>query len=108
MPLVKAASLADLPPGALLAVRIGGKPVALCNSGGQIHALDGECPHNGGPHGHGALHGTMVVCPWHAWEFDCRTGELDYNPEVRVARYPVTVVGGDVFVEIGEDGARTA
>ena len=33
-----------------------------------------NCPHRGAPLAHGALHHHTIVCPWHAWEFDCRTG----------------------------------
>ena len=54
---------------------VGDGTYAVCNAGGEIHALDGICPHAGGPLGQGALHGTTLVCPWHAWEFDCRNRE---------------------------------
>jgi nitrite reductase/ring-hydroxylating ferredoxin subunit len=43
----------------------------------------------------------MVVCPWHAWEFDCRSGEFDYNPEVKVRKLPVVLRGEEVFVDAG-------
>jgi nitrite reductase/ring-hydroxylating ferredoxin subunit len=42
----------------------------------------------------------MVVCPWHAWEFDCTTGACDFNPEIVVRRYPVKVEGDDVLVDV--------
>jgi nitrite reductase/ring-hydroxylating ferredoxin subunit len=41
-----------------------------------------------------------VVCPWHAWEWDCQTGANDYDPAQRVATYPVTLDGDDVLVEL--------
>jgi nitrite reductase/ring-hydroxylating ferredoxin subunit len=108
MPLVRVASLSQLPPGTLIEVVADGQAIALCNAGGEIHALDGVCPHNGGPLGQGALHETAVVCPWHAWEFDCRTGELDYNPEVRVRKYAVTIDGDDVLIDVEAGGARAS
>ncbi len=74
--------------------------MVICNVGGQLHAMDGRCPHRDGPLGQGALHGTMVVCPWHAWEFDCVTGQNDYQPDLKQAKYDVRVEGDDVLVEI--------
>jgi len=96
----KVASLASLPPGSLRQIDAGQETLALCNAGGAIHALDGICPHAGGPIGHGALHGTTLVCPWHAWEYDCVTGENDRNPNIRLAKFPVRVEGDDILVDV--------
>ena len=74
--------------------------LVLCRVENQVYAVDGLCPHSGGPLGQGALHGRMLVCPWHAWEFDCTTGEHDRNPACRLKTYPVTIRDGDVLVEL--------
>lgn len=102
MPYVKAALLSRLPPGSTMQVTVEDQEYAICNAAGELHAVQGNCPHAGGPLGYGALHGHMLVCPWHAWEFDCRTGEHDYNPRVRLATYPVKVEGDDVLIEVGD------
>jgi nitrite reductase/ring-hydroxylating ferredoxin subunit len=101
MAFVKAASLAALGPNQLLEALIDGTPYALCNVGGQIHALEGTCPHRGGPLGQGAVHEGRVVCPWHAWEFDCATGANDYDPAIRLRKYPVKIQNGDIFIDAG-------
>jgi nitrite reductase/ring-hydroxylating ferredoxin subunit len=100
MPFQKAGDLRELPPGSLTEVEVGGKIVALCHADGAVHAIDGICPHRQGPLGQGALHGTMVVCPWHAWEFDCTTGVHDYNPAIKLDTYPVKVDGDDILIDI--------
>ncbi|MDX1982816.1 MAG: Rieske (2Fe-2S) protein [Bryobacteraceae bacterium] len=100
MPFEKAGNLSELPPGSLTEVEVGGKPVALCNVEGTIHAIDGICPHRQGPLGQGALHGNMVVCPWHAWEFDCTTGVNDYNPAIRLDTYRTKVDGDEILIDI--------
>ena len=74
--------------------------LVLCRVENHVYAVDGLCPHSGGPLGQGALHGRMLVCPWHAWEFDCITGEHDRNPACRLKTYPVTIRNGDVLVEL--------
>lgn len=79
--------------------RVEEQDLVLCRVGDEVYALDGICPHVGGPLGQGALHGYMLVCPWHTWEFDCRTGEHDRLRGCRLATYPVEVRGGEVFVD---------
>jgi nitrite reductase (NADH) small subunit len=100
MSFVRIGSLAALPPGSLIEARVGEDTYAVCNTGGEVHALEGVCPHAGGPLGQGALHGNTLVCPWHAWEYDCLTGESDVDETVRLAKFPVKVEGGDIFIDV--------
>jgi len=79
---------------------VGENSYAVCNVDGELHALDGICPHAGGPLGEGALHGDILVCPWHAWEFNCRTGANDFDPDVVVPTFPVKVEGGDILLDV--------
>jgi nitrite reductase/ring-hydroxylating ferredoxin subunit len=100
MAFVRVASVSEVQPGWVKEVRVDGKTYAICNSGGEIHALDGSCPCTGGPLGQGALREDLLVCPWHGWRFDCRTGASAYDPNITVARFPVRILGDDIFVEI--------
>ncbi|HUS06156.1 MAG TPA: Rieske 2Fe-2S domain-containing protein [Bryobacteraceae bacterium] len=104
MPLIRIASLADIPAGEMMEATVAGVPYAVCNVDGELHALLGICPHQGGPLAQGALHENMVVCPWHAWEFDCRTGRNDFDLEVSVATAPVVMQGDDVFLDVSDAG----
>ena len=101
MAFVQLALLDDVPPGSAIHIHVGEGAVAICNVRGVLHAMDGTCPHAGGPLGHGALHGNTLVCPWHAWEFDCRTGLSDVDDEIKQATYPVKVEAGAIFVDLG-------
>lgn len=100
MPFVKIGSLAELPPGTVSQVDVGGAALAVCNADGDIHALDGTCPHAGAPLGHGALHGTTLVCPWHAWEYNCVTGVCDLDEDLKLTKYAVKVENGQIFVDV--------
>jgi nitrite reductase (NADH) small subunit len=100
MPLVPVGKVSALPPGEVLEVRIGHQPYAICNLDGAIHAIDGICLHRGGPLGQGQLHDGRVVCPYHMWEFDCRTGEYDYDPTKRVATFGVQIEGDDILLQV--------
>ncbi len=43
-----------------------------------------------------------MVCPWHAFEFDIRTGVHPGNAEVRLRKIEVAVTGGDVVISVPE------
>jgi nitrite reductase (NADH) small subunit len=100
MALVKVGLVSTLAPGSVLEATLGEDYYAICNVDGRIYALAGNCPHSGGPLGQGALNGSTLSCPWHAWEFDCRTGAHDRNPLALVATFPVQVVGDEILIEI--------
>jgi 3-phenylpropionate/trans-cinnamate dioxygenase ferredoxin component len=97
---VFATQAADVPAGEGCVVDAEGKALALFNVEGTFYALDNACAHRGGPLGEGELDGTVVVCPWHAWRWDVKTGANVNNPTVRMTCFPVAVDGGRVFVEL--------
>jgi nitrite reductase (NADH) small subunit len=100
MPLVKVASLSQLPAGSVMEVAVGNNTYVVCNAGGRITALSGVCQHRGGPLGQGVIHGNRVVCPWHAWEWDCQTGANDYDPTKRVPCFEVQIQGEDILIQV--------
>ena len=98
--LVRVASISEIPPGKGKELVAGGRVVAVYNVDGQFHALDGVCPHAGGPLGKGALVGSTVTCPWHGWQFDVTTGQHCFSAALKQPRFSVVVQGDDVFVEL--------
>jgi NAD(P)H-dependent nitrite reductase small subunit len=81
-----------------LSVNAGGRELALFNIDGQFYALDGTCPHRGGPLGEGITEDGRVYCPLHGWEFDVKTGACINNPEKPVACFPARVLDGKVEI----------
>ncbi len=94
------AAIADCPPGACLEAVAADRIVALYNVDGQFHALDGVCPHQGGPLGKGQLAGCIVTCPWHGWQFDVRTGQHQLSATIRQERFETRVDGEEVFADL--------
>ena len=78
----------------------GDKTICVANVNGTISAMDNVCLHRGGPLGQGMIEGGKVVCPWHGWQWDPKTGVSAQNPNAKVAVYPVKIENGDVLVEI--------
>jgi nitrite reductase (NADH) small subunit len=101
MAFVRAAKAADVGPGTIREIQVGGKAVALANVGGTFHAISGTCLHRGGPLGDGPLEGSVVTCPWHGWQYDVITGKVGQNSSVGVEVYRVEVRGDEVFVDVG-------
>jgi nitrite reductase (NADH) small subunit len=99
MPLLKVGPLEALPPGSVAEVETGGATYAICNFEGELHCLQGSCPHAGGPLGQGTLNGTLLTCPWHGWEFDCRSGVNDFDEDVQLETFPVVVQDRNIFIE---------
>lgn len=100
MPWHTIANLDDCPPGEARELVVAGRIVALFNVAGEFFALDGICPHQGGPLGKGHLQGCVVTCPWHGFQFDVRTGEHQTTPNLRQPAFPVKVAGETVSIEL--------
>ena len=97
---VKLASLEGLPPGSAAEVEFEGRVYALYNIDGVISAINGVCPHQGGPLAEGTIEGTTVTCPWHGWQIDVRSGKTPMGPKVTQEVYEVKIEGGDVLVGV--------
>ncbi|MEX0715672.1 MAG: Rieske 2Fe-2S domain-containing protein [Planctomycetaceae bacterium] len=96
----RVATLAELPPGECREVVAAGRVIALFRVDDDVHAMDGVCPHAGGPLGQGTLEGCVVTCPWHGWQFDVTTGTHRLNDRITHPVFPVRIDGDDVFVEL--------
>lgn len=96
--------LRELPAGEARQLDVGGREYLLCRDEEGVYALDNECPHAGGPLAMGNFSPPLIACPWHAWEFDCRTGKCIHSAEARVACYPVEVRGGEIWVDLPDAG----
>lgn len=86
----------------MLAVQAGERWYALINVDGSLHAVDNNCPHNGGPLAKGALDGQTVTCPWHAWRWDVTSGRnIAPGVDWRLPRVPVRVLdNGDIQLPV--------
>lgn len=97
---VRVARVEDCLPGSGRELVVDDRIVALYNVGGEFFALDGVCPHQGGPLGKGCLAGAIVTCPWHGWQFDVGTGQHQLSKTIVQPRLDVRVEAGDVLIRI--------
>ena len=94
------ASFDDFPDGAGREFTITDRIVAVFRQGDELWAIDGICPHAGGPLAEGALNGCIVTCPWHGWQFDVLTGRHCLSSRIQQQTFPVQVVDGEIQVEL--------
>lgn len=94
------AAASEVAPNTVIEVFVAQQPFAVCNVAGEYHALGGICPHRGAPLGQGTVNGRFLTCPWHMWDFDCFTGENDFDPRQKVEHYSVKMENGKLFLEL--------
>jgi nitrite reductase (NADH) small subunit len=98
---VKLTTQAELPPeGEAREFSLGDKVVCVANVNGTITAIDNVCLHRGGPLGQGVIEGDKLVCPWHGWQWDPKSGEAAHNAELKVEVYALKLENGDVMIQV--------
>lgn len=99
---VKLCALADIAPGQAKAIAVPGLavPVLVMHVDGALFAVSSLCPHEDVSLLGGKRKGLRVICPGHGYQFDVRTGACSHDPKLRLPCYPVTVVGGDIYVDL--------
>lgn len=101
MALTRIAAKSDLPAeGEAKEFIAGEKVICVANVAGEYSAMDNVCIHRGGALGQGVIENGKVICPWHGWEYDPKTGQVGHNPNAKVAVYPFKIEGEDVLVEL--------
>lgn len=94
-------SVSEAPePGKVMEAIAGQVEICLANRNGELSALHNICPHRQGPLGQGWIEGEAVICPWHSWAFNLKTGVSEYPEHERVAVYPVKLEGENVLVDV--------
>ena len=103
----RACHVDEIPPDRGHEVVVAGRVVGLfrqpSDDGSEtIAALDGLCPHAGGPLATGYCRDGVVMCPWHGWSFRLTDGTHATAPQITVERYAVEVENGEVFLSFDD------
>ena len=96
--------------------------VGVYRVNGKLYAYENLCAHQGGPACEGLLMPKVeevlgenktyqsrrfnydewhIVCPWHAWEYELKTGEFVVNRKMRLKKYEVIEKSGNIYVVAG-------
>jgi nitrite reductase/ring-hydroxylating ferredoxin subunit len=110
----------DVLEGGRVVVDVGGVEVGIFRIGGRLYAWENRCVHAGGPVCQGKLMNRVVerldpgkrslgddfsdelhiVCPWHGYEYDVRTGEHPADSRLRLRRVDVEERDGEILVRL--------
>ena len=106
----------EFPEGARRIVRRGQLEVGVFNIRGCYYAVPNVCAHQFGPLCEGRITGTLIannetswrpawvqegeilVCPWHALEYNITTGRCVAYPKVKLRQFAVRIEGEHVVV----------
>lgn len=100
MAFVKVAEEAQVAAGSGKVITVDGREYALFNVEGTYYCVDNECPHAGGPLAQGSVDGTAVMCPWHCWCFDLKTGDGMYGLGIGIGTYPTKLDEGSIYINV--------
>jgi nitrite reductase (NADH) small subunit len=105
-----------------IVVKVEDVEVGIFRLGDEFFAYENRCPHLDGPVCQGkilplALEAVAedrtstgrvfsktnfnIICPWHGFEFDIRTGVHPTSKSVRLKRIPLRVVDGAIYLSLG-------
>jgi nitrite reductase (NADH) small subunit len=88
------------PPGNVREFTANGRTLCVANLDGSISVLNGVCPHEEAPLGEGTIEGGCVVCPWHGYAFDLRTGETADDPSLKAEVFEARIEDGELRVKL--------
>jgi nitrite reductase (NADH) small subunit len=102
-------------------LKCGDAEIGIFMVDGELYAWHNECAHRGGPVCQGVImkrvlepvasDGTVraleyhatdthVVCPWHGYEYNIRTGEHPGHGALKLRKADVAVRNGEVYVSL--------
>lgn len=117
---IVAAMTEDVLEGGRVVVEMGGLEIGIFRLDGQLFAWENRCVHAGGPVCQGTLMNRVterldserrslgddfadelhIVCPWHGYEYDIRTGEHPADSRLRLRRIEVEEREGEILVRL--------
>jgi nitrite reductase/ring-hydroxylating ferredoxin subunit len=121
MPEINVGKFADFEDPGRKVVDCNGTEVGVFRLGSDVFAYHNICPHLDGPACQGKIlplatedvapdqtsagrvyskSQVNVICPWHGFEFDIRTGRHPTDPEVRLRPVPVRIEGGNIVITL--------
>ena len=86
-----------------------GTHLAVFKYEGVFNAVDNRCPHMGYPMSEGSVRDGVLICHWHHWEFDLKTGGCFLSGGDDLKSFPVEVRDdGHLYVGLTGDEREEA
>ena len=79
---------------------VNGTHLAVFKFDDKFYAVDNRCPHMGYPMSKGSIRDGVLICHWHHWEFDLKSGGCFLASGDDLKAFPVRV-GDDGYLYVG-------
>ena len=117
-------SRGELTTAGRLFVSVGDREIGVLEHSGELFAYENRCRHQGGPVCEGVVLGKVetvldedkhvqgerfsdetvhLICPWHGWEYDLRSGVCATDATVALRKYEVEDRDGVIFLLSPDD-----
>lgn len=100
MEFVDAASFSEIKNKGRKLINVKGQSIVLFFSKDKVYALNAVCPHRGGPLDEGDINDEEIVCPWHGFAFNLKTGGCLNSPGYSTKTYEVKIEGDKIKVKM--------
>ena len=99
---VRVCRLSDVVVGEVRAFVVTGVtwPVIVTYAESTLVACAGVCPHEDVALAGGHLEAATLICPGHGYGFDLTTGLCTHDATLELRRYPITVIGDEIWVDL--------
>jgi nitrite reductase (NADH) small subunit len=95
---IRMGTLEELAGGKTLEKRILAQRIAVFAAAGELFGIEADCKHMKATLARGEVRDGVLTCAWHGWQYDLRTGNCLTRPGMRLKRYEVEVVDGEVYL----------
>jgi len=82
----------------LLKIKVNGKNICLIGYAGEVYAVGATCPHAGADLSGGWCKDGKLICPFHRYSYDIKTGKGDPGQNDYIDTYPVQVRDDGIYV----------
>jgi len=82
----------------LLKVKVNGKDICLVGYEGSIYAVGASCPHAGADLSDGWCREGKLICPFHRYSYNIKTGKGSPGQNDYIDSYPVKVRDDGIYV----------
>lgn len=77
------------------------KRICLVRQGNELAAVSNSCTHNGESLSKGKVNfANEIVCPWHGYQFDLRTGREYQQRSADLETFPIKIEADGVYIAL--------
>ena len=98
---LEVSKVGDIQDGEKVCVSADGTGIVICQIDGDLFAAEDVCPHAGMPLGEGELRGSNLICPFHGYTYDMKSGKnVDWPDDVSLRQFPIRVESDRIEVDV--------